>query len=159
MRQDRLDQIRRGVAHVLAVVEHQQPDPAFQRSGHALAHGLARLLGDAQHRRDGIGYRRRISDRGEFEKPNAVVEVVGQPRPDLERKPCFADPANTGERDQLVRLECLIQFGEFGLPSDEGSCSAAEDFPVSDPPSSTAETRCPAFGLDLEHIDRFGDIA
>ena len=30
VRQDRLDQIRRSVAHVLAVVEHQQPDSAFQ---------------------------------------------------------------------------------------------------------------------------------
>ena len=34
LRQDRLDQIGGGVEHVLAVVEHQQPDPALQRGGH-----------------------------------------------------------------------------------------------------------------------------
>ena len=34
VRQDRLDQIGGGVEHVLAVVEHQQPDPALQRGGH-----------------------------------------------------------------------------------------------------------------------------
>ena len=34
LREDRLDQIGGGVEHVLAVVEHQQPDPALQRGGH-----------------------------------------------------------------------------------------------------------------------------
>ena len=34
VRQDGLDQIGGGVEHVLAVVEHQQPDPALQRGGH-----------------------------------------------------------------------------------------------------------------------------
>ena len=50
LRQDRLDQIGRGVAHVLAVVEHQQPDPALQRGRDTISHALSRLLGDAQHR-------------------------------------------------------------------------------------------------------------
>ena len=47
-REDRLDQIARSVAHVLAVVEHQQPDPAFQCGGHTVCQALARLLGDAR---------------------------------------------------------------------------------------------------------------
>ena len=74
----------RRVEHVLAVVEHQQPDSALQRGGHRLAHALARLLGDAQHRRHRVGHRRRIGDRGQLEKPDPVGEFIGQPRRDLQ---------------------------------------------------------------------------
>ena len=84
LREDRLDQIGGGVKHVLAVVEHQQPDPALQRGGHRLAHGLAWLLGDAQHRRHRVGHRRRIGDRRQFENPDAVGKFIGQSRCDLE---------------------------------------------------------------------------
>ena len=42
---------------MLAVVEHQQPEPALQRGGHRLAHSLARLLGNAQHGGHGVGHR------------------------------------------------------------------------------------------------------
>ena len=83
LREDGLDQIGGGVEHVLAVVEHQQPDPALQRGGHRLAHGLARLLGDAQHRRHRVGHRRRIGDRRQFENPDTVGKFIGQPRRDL----------------------------------------------------------------------------
>jgi hypothetical protein len=52
VRQKRLDQIRRSVGHVLAVVENQQPDSAFQCGGHTVIQALPRLLGDAQHHPD-----------------------------------------------------------------------------------------------------------
>jgi hypothetical protein len=38
---------------MFAIVEDQQPRPAFQRGGHGLTYRLAGLLGDALHR----GYR------------------------------------------------------------------------------------------------------
>ncbi len=69
VREDCLDQVGDGVAQVLAVVEHQQPDPARQRCRDALGHTLAGLLRGAQHRRDRVGHRRRISHRRQFEKP------------------------------------------------------------------------------------------
>ncbi len=75
-------------------------DPALQRGGHRLAHALARLLGDAQHRRHRVGHRRRIGDRGQFENPDTVGELVGQPRRDLQRQAGLADPAHTGQRHQ-----------------------------------------------------------
>ncbi len=77
--EDRLDQIGGSVEHVLAVVEHQQPDSALQRGGHRLGHALARLLGDAQHRRDRVGHRRGIGDRGQLEKPDTIRKFIGQP--------------------------------------------------------------------------------
>ena len=104
LRQDGFDQIGGGVEHVLAVVEHQQPDPALQRGGHALAHALARLLGDAQHRRDRVGHRRRIGDCGQFENPDTVGEFIGQPRGDFHCQAGLADPAHTGQRHQPMCL-------------------------------------------------------
>ena len=104
VREDGLDQIGGGVEHVLAVVEHQQPDPALQRGGHALAHALAGLLGDAQHRRHRVGHRRRIGDRGQLEKPDPVREFIGQPRRDFQRQPGLADPAHPGQRHQPMSL-------------------------------------------------------
>ncbi len=75
-REDGLDQIGGGIEHVFAVVEHQQPHPALQGGGHALGYALAGLLGDAQHRGHRVGHRRRIGDRGQFEKPDAVGKFI-----------------------------------------------------------------------------------
>jgi hypothetical protein len=83
LRHDGFDQIGGGVEHVLAVVEHQQADSALQRGRDTLGHTLARLLGDAQHRRHRIGHRSRISDRSQLEKPDAVGKFIGQTRRDL----------------------------------------------------------------------------
>ena len=102
--------------HVLAVVEHQQPDPALQRGGHALGHALARLLGDAQHRGHRVGHRRRIGDRGQFEQPDAVRELVGQVRRDFGRQAGLADPAHPGQRHQPMSLQRLLHLGQLGLP-------------------------------------------
>ena len=41
-------------------------------------HSAVSFFADAQHRRDRVGHRRRIGDRGQFEQPDAVRELVGQ---------------------------------------------------------------------------------
>ena len=61
---------------MLAIVQHQQPHPAVQRSGHTVGHRFAGLLGDAQHRRHCIRHRTRISHSGQLEKPDAVRELI-----------------------------------------------------------------------------------
>jgi len=48
-REDGLDQVSDSVAQVLAVVEHQQADPALQRGCHAFSDTLAGLLGVVEH--------------------------------------------------------------------------------------------------------------
>jgi hypothetical protein len=63
------------------------------------------LLGDAQHRRHCIGYRRRIGDRGQLEKPNAVGKFIGEPASYLHRQPGLADPADPGQRHQPMSLD------------------------------------------------------
>ena len=119
MREDCFDQVGGGVENVLAVVEHQQPQPALQRGGHGFAHGFAWLLGDAQHRRDRVGYRRRIGDCGEFEKPDAVGKFIDETRRDLQRQAGLADPTHPGQRHQPMSLDRRLHLVEFGLASDE----------------------------------------
>ena len=58
------------------------PCPPTRRP-HRLTHGLARLLGDAQHGGHRVGHRRRIGDRCQFENPNPVGELIDQSRPRL----------------------------------------------------------------------------
>ena len=82
-------------------------------------HALARLLGDAQHRRHRIGYRRRIGDRRQLEKPNAVGELIGQARRDFQRQPGLADPAHPGQRHQPMSLHRRLHLGDLGLTPDE----------------------------------------
>ena len=139
-REDGFDQIGRGVAHVLAVVEHQQPDPALQRGGHRLAHALARLLGDAQHRGDRVGHRRRIGDRGQFEKPDAVGKFIGEPRRDLGCQAGLADPAHPGQRDQPMCSQRRLHLGDLGLAPDEAGGLQVAGSPDSHPAPATAES-------------------
>ncbi len=118
-RQDGFDQIGGGVEHVLTIVEHQQPDSALQRGGHALAHALARLLGDAQHRRDRVGHRRRIGDRRQFENPDAIGKFTGQPCRDFGGQAGLADPAHPGQRDQPMCSQRGLHLDDVGLAPDE----------------------------------------
>ena len=132
---------RRSVAHVLAVVEHQQPHPALQRGGHTLAHGLARLLGDAQHRGHRIGHRRRISDRGQLENPDPVGELIGQPRRNFGRQAGLADPAHPGQRHQPMSLDRRLHLGQLRTRARSSSSFEGAGFPVSHPAPAGAETR------------------
>ena len=76
-------------------------------------------MGDAQHRRDGVGHRRRIGDRGQLEKPHPLGKLIGQPRRDLQRQPGLADPTYPGQRDQPMSFHHRLQLGDLGLASDE----------------------------------------
>ena len=77
------------------------------------------MLGDAQHRCDGVGYRRWVGDCGQLEKPDTVGELIGQPRRDLHRQPGLADPTYPGQRDQPMSFHHRLQLGDLGLASDE----------------------------------------
>ena len=119
LRKYRFDQVGGGGENVLAIVDHQQPDPALQRGGHRLTYGLTRLLGDAQHRRHRIGHRRRISHRCQLEKPNAVGKLISQVRRDFQRQTGLADPTHPGQRHQPMRLDRRFDLGDHGLASDQ----------------------------------------
>ena len=140
---------------MLAVVEHQQPRPCPPtRRPPTSAHGLARLLGDAQHRRHCVGYRRRVGDRGQLEKPDTVRELIGQTRRDLGRQPGLADPAYPGQRHQPMSLDRRLHLGDLGLAPDE-ACGRRPQIPrtrIECP--QRRKVRAQARRSDLEHPDR-----
>jgi hypothetical protein len=109
-RENRRNQVRRGIEDVLAIVEHQQPDPALQRGGHRLAHALARLLGNAQHRGHG----------GQLENPYAVWELTCQLRSGLKCETRFTHAAHTGQRDQPMRAQRRLDVRDVGVATDQG---------------------------------------
>ena len=65
-------QMRRGVDHVLAVVEHQQQGTLLERLDDAIFDRLSRLLLHSQHAPDGLRDHRRIGDARQFHEPRTV---------------------------------------------------------------------------------------
>ena len=122
------------------------------------ATALARLLGDAQHRRDRVGHRRRIGDRGQFEKPDAVRELVGQPRRNFGRQAGLADPAHPGQRHQPMSLQRLLHLGQFCFASDEARRLRAQVSRCRVERLKGRKLATQADGQDLEHLDGFGDV-
>src|SRR5262249_609365 len=67
----------------------------------------------------GFGYRGRITDGGQLHKPYAVGEAALNPRADLYRQSCLADPANTGQCDNLMRFDGSLDLGQLRLATDK----------------------------------------
>ena len=104
-REDRLDQIGRGVAARARSCRTPTAGPCPPTRRPRLADTLSRLLGNAQHRRHRIGHRRRIGDRGQLEKPDPVGKFIGQPRRDLHASrvlPTPPTPVNVTSRCALT---------------------------------------------------------
>jgi hypothetical protein len=156
LREDGLDEIGCGLPDVFAVVDHQQPDPAFQRGGHRLADALARLLGDAQHPCHGVGHRRRIGHRRQLEKPDAVRKFIGQPRRDLGRQASLADPTHPGQRDEPMGAQRRLHVGDFGLAPDEAGGLRAQVSRSHIQCSQRRKVRAQAGCSDLKHPHRGG---
>ena len=157
MREDGFDQVGGSVEHVLAVVENQQPDPALQRGGHRLTHGLTRLLGDAQHRRHRIGHRRRIGDGRQFEKPNPVGKFIGQARRSTARRvlPTPPTPVNVTNRCSWSRFHLV----DLGLAPDEAGDRRPQIPRTHVQCPQRRKLRAQALRSHLEHTDRHRHIA
>lgn len=95
-REDGVDQVRRSVEQMFAVVEHQQPGPVLLCSSDTLGQRLSRQLGDVECRGNRVGHRVGIGDRGELENPDTSCEFTGEPRGGFQCQPCLAHPANAG---------------------------------------------------------------
>jgi hypothetical protein len=158
LRQDRLDQIGRGVAHMLAIIEHQQPDSPLQRGSHTVGQALSRLLDDAQRRRHRIGHRRRIGHRGQFEKPDPVGELVGQLRCELHRQAGLADPTHPGQSHQAMSLHRGLNLGDLGLAPDKARSRRPQIARTRIERPQCRKVSLQAHRSDLKHTDRGGQI-
>ncbi len=111
---------------MLAVVEHQEPGAARERSGNAVGSAHPRLLGDAQDGGHRFGDGGGIGDRGELDDPHAVGEFGAHPVGHLEGQPRLTHAAHPGQRDQAVRTERLGDVGDVLFATDDASWRRAE---------------------------------
>ena len=100
-----------------------------------------------------------ITDGGQFDHPHPVGELVRRPRGDLQRQPCLADPADTGQRHQAMRLQRRLQLGDFGLAADEAGGRRPEVARRRIERLQRRELGPQPGGPDLEHVDRLRDVA
>ena len=107
--------------HVLAIVEHEQEVLPGQRVDQRLGHRRLGLGVDTEGAGDGIGHRRRVTDRREVHHPRAVAKTWPDRRRDLDGESGLSHPADTRERDKAVRADVLDDRREQLLSTDEGS--------------------------------------
>ena len=113
--------LRRGVHHLLEVVEQQQQGAIAQIGLEEIRGGLVAHLEETQ----GLGNDRddelRITDRGEGDKADAVGERVLEIGRDLQREAGLADATGTGQGYQpvLVLSQETTERGDFALPPDQ----------------------------------------
>ena len=130
-RQQRADDVARGVEQVLAVVDHQQAGPVAEQR-RAGGQDVARDDVQVQRRGERVRDRGGVGDRGEQHDGRGVG-----PRRDLQRDPGLTDPARPDDRHQPVRGEQPVQGRYLLLAADEprrrpgpcgrGGCSRSGD--------------------------------
>ena len=117
------------------------------------------MLGDAQHRRDGVGYRSGVADCGQLEKPHPVGKLISHPRRDFHRQPGVADPAHPGQRDQPMSLHPGVQLGDLRLTPDEARGRSLQVPRTRIQRPQRRKVRLQARRSDLEQPDRGGQIS
>jgi hypothetical protein len=153
-----VDQTCSNVENVLAVVEHQQPDPVLQGGRHTFTHGLARLLNDPQHRGDRVGHRRRVGDRCELEKPDPIGKFVHQLRGDFQCQPRLTNPAHPGQRDQPTESHCRLDLGDLIVaPNPAGDRGSQVPWCRVESPQ-WRKVRSESRRLQLKHPDRVRQV-
>ncbi len=120
-RQDRLDELRRRIEDVLAVVEYEQSNSVFECDGNRLRQCHARLLSDTQHRRHSVGNGGGIRHSRKFEKPYAVWELVTQLPSGLKCQPGLADTAHAGQSHESMSAQRLPDVGDVCITTDQAA--------------------------------------
>lgn len=95
------------VAHLLAVVQHQQRPTVRQGGQDRIVAGVSGLLGHAHGCRDRRRHPLRVGDRNEVDEPHPVGEVTGRLRRHGQGGPGLAHLARTDHGDLPVQLQRL----------------------------------------------------
>ncbi len=95
----RADELRRGVEHVLAVVDDEQQLLGAHEAGEARHRGQPGFGLETQRCGDRIAHRSTITNWGQVGEPRPIMESGEQVSRSLDRKAGLSDAAHTGERD------------------------------------------------------------
>jgi hypothetical protein len=168
--EDRVRELRRGLDHVLAVVEDQQGTVPLQVRADALQQRPARLLAHAERLRRLADDEPGVADRREVEEPDAVGKFVDLLGGGLQREARLAEPAHAEQREQARRAEQAPHLRELALAADERGRlvrQVVRDLVDRHPPVAHADDAMrllavrrrhqPRLSLaDLEQLDRLG---
>ena len=121
LRFDRGHQTGSRAQYMLAVIQHQEQLLIAQVHDERFHQGQARMLGDSEHRRQGVDDLFRIADRGKLTEPRAVRKIGQHLLGDLQGETRLAHPTNPGERDNAHVSEGVDRAAYFLLASDKGA--------------------------------------
>ena len=108
-----------GVDEVFAVVEDQQQGLRPQGIDQRLAQRFLPLFAQAQHHGNFLFDQATLGERGKFDDPDAVLELLDDLGGGLQSQSRFACPAGSGECQQAVVGEQLFGVGDLVFSSDK----------------------------------------
>ncbi len=152
--EDRLDRSSGRIPEVLAVVDDEQHPPSGDRVGDGVDQRHVALRRDAQHRREGSRHGARVTDPGQLDDPDPVVELPGELGTDLDGQAGLADTTDAGQRDQTLRPHQLGDLVDLGVTPDERADLAGEVAGEVVDAAQHGKLRREPVGHHLEHRDR-----
>ena len=138
---------------MLAVVDDEQHPPSGDRVCDGVDQRHVALRRDPQHRREGRGHGARVTDSGQLDDPNPVVELLGELGTDLNRQAGLADTTDAGQRDQTLGPHQFGDIVDLGVTPDKGAGLAREVAGEVIDAAQHGELRREPVGHHLEHRD------
>ena len=117
--QHRIDEPRRGIEQVFAVVQHEEQSLAAQELGDEIHDRDARAWLDTQGGGNDLEHGFRFARGRELAEPCPIPEVRQDLGRDLDREASLADAADTGEREQSPLTKRVRNVCDILVASDE----------------------------------------
>ena len=118
-RPEELSDQRRGLDHLLEIVEDEQDLAGADPAGQAVADRDGAVLDESQDRGDRRSDEGRLANRFEGDEVDAVGEALGDRRRELEGQAGLAGAARAGQGEQAGRAQHRAGLLELGGPADE----------------------------------------
>lgn len=106
---------------VLAVIDQQQHPPAGHRIGNGVDQRRVALRRDAEHPCQGGRHGGRVTDPGQLDDPDAIVEFPRKLGANLDGQAGLAYTTHTAEGDQSLRPHKVADFVDIGVAPDQGA--------------------------------------
>ncbi len=112
---------RRGIEHLLKVVEHDQHAAAAQAPPESVQRPLPALPGEAERRGNGLRHQPGVGDRRQINERDAVRPVRPAGVQHGQRQPRLAHPAGTGQHHQpaFLRAQQADDLANVAVPAHQ----------------------------------------